>query len=323
MQRQKLVIALGGNALGKNPQEQISLVKKTAKTIAEFAKDDYDIIIGHGNGPQVGMINLAFDFASLNDKSVPSMPFAECGAMSQGYIGYHLQQAIQNELAKQRIFRPVCTVVTQVVVNQWDSAFLTPTKPVGIFYSKDQADRFAKEKGFVFVEDAGRGYRRVVPSPLPERIVELGLIKELADRGEIVITVGGGGIPIIEGIDGYQGVAAVIDKDLSCAKLATDIQADMLLILTAVDQVCVNYNTVSQRGLSYLSTEEAKKYIMEGQFAKGSMLPKVEACLTYLEACPQGKAMITSLENAPAALAGKTGTVIATSKVLEEYLVLA
>ncbi|WML29875.1 carbamate kinase [Neobacillus sp. OS1-32] len=310
MPRQKLVIALGGNALGNSPQEQLKLVKETAKTIASFAKEDFDIIIGHGNGPQVGMINLAFDVASLSDNMIPPMPFPECGAMSQAYIGYHLQQAIQNELAAQHINRTVCTLVTQVVVDEGDQAFKKPSKPVGIFYSREQAEKLAQEKGFKFVEDAGRGYRRVVPSPLPRKIVEMDLIKELASKGEIVITVGGGGIPVIEDENGYHGVAAVIDKDRSTAKVAIDVHADLFLILTAVDQVYINFNSPNQKGLSFISLKEAKDYIMEGQFAKGSMLPKIEACLSYLEACPSGQAMITSLEHAPAALAGKTGTVL-------------
>lgn len=306
----RLVLALGGNALGSTPETQLELVKNTAKTVADLLEAGYQVIIGHGNGPQVGMINLAMDLASSADEKIPYMPFPECGAMSQGYIGYHLQQAIRQELLSRKIEREVATVVTQVVVDRADRAFDHPTKPVGRFYTKEQADRLAEEKGFTFVEDAGRGYRRVVPSPAPQRIVELNVVRQLVDSGDVVITVGGGGIPVIETEAGLTGVAAVIDKDKSSAKLAEALEADMLVILTAVDRVCIHYNTPQQEELSSLTVQEAEKYIAEGQFAPGSMLPKVESCLQFVKAHPKGKALITSLERAKEALAGETGTII-------------
>lgn len=309
MERKRLVIALGGNALGNSPEEQLELVKETAKTIVDLA-EEYDVIIGHGNGPQVGMINNAMEFSSLNGGKTPYMPFPECGAMSQGYIGYHLTQSIQRELAKRKVAKEVACVVTQVVVDPQDPAFAKPTKPIGSFLTKEEAEKTAAEKGFIFVEDAGRGYRRVVPSPKPTKIVELKVVEQLVSLGDIVITVGGGGIPVVETKDGLKGVAAVIDKDRSSAKLALDVKADMLVILTAVDRVCINYNKPNQESLAEMNVEQAKQYIGEGHFAPGSMLPKVEACLEFVEATSNGVALITSLQRAKAALSGETGTII-------------
>ncbi|MDU2148130.1 MAG: carbamate kinase [Paeniclostridium sordellii] len=307
----RLVIALGGNALGSNPEEQLELVKQTAKTIVDLSEEGYNVIVGHGNGPQVGMINLAMDFASSNGANTPIMPFAECGSMSQGYIGYHLQQAIKNELDSRKINKNVATIVTQVVVDENDEAFKNLTKPVGMFYTKEEAEKISSEKGFTFVEDAGRGYRRVVASPQPQRIVELETVKQLVDNGTIVITVGGGGIPVIEKEDGsLHGVAAVIDKDKSSAKLAKDLDAKMLVILTTVDRVCINFNKPNQEELASINLEQATQYISQGHFAKGSMLPKVEACIDFVESTNNGKALITSLEKAKAALHGETGTII-------------
>lgn len=311
----RLVIALGGNALGNNAEEQLELVKHTAKTIVDLCEEGYNVIVGHGNGPQVGMINLAMDFAANNGANTPSMPFAECGSMSQGYIGYHLQQSIKNELRRRNINKNVATVVTQVVVDEKDEAFKNLTKPVGMFYSKEEAEKISSEKGYTFIEDAGRGYRRVVASPQPQKIVELETVKQLVDNGTIVITVGGGGIPVIEKVDGtLQGVAAVIDKDKSSAKLAKDLDAEMLVILTAVDRVCINFNKPDQEELASINLDEASKYIQEGHFAKGSMLPKVEACVDFVENSTSGKALITSLEKAKDALHGKTGTIICKEK---------
>lgn len=307
----KLVIALGGNALGNNPNEQLELVKETAKTIVDLSEEGYGVIVGHGNGPQVGMINLAMDFAANNGANTPSMPFAECGSMSQGYIGYHLQQSIKNELKKRNIKKNVATVVTQVVVDETDEAFKNLTKPVGMFYTKEEADKIAKDKGYSFIEDSGRGYRRVVASPHPQRIVELEIIKQLVNDGSIVITVGGGGIPVVEDVDGeLYGIDAVIDKDKSSAKLAKDIDAEMLVILTAVDRVCINFNKANQEELENINLELARKYMEESHFAKGSMLPKVEACVDFVESSVDGKALITSLKRAKDALHGKTGTLI-------------
>ncbi|MGG7164742.1 carbamate kinase [Clostridium ihumii] len=307
----KLVIALGGNALGKTPEEQLELVKHTATTIVDLAEDGYNVIVGHGNGPQVGMINLGMEFAANNGANTPAMPFAECGAMSQGYIGYHLQQSIGAELKRRNIKKDVVTIVTQVVVDEKDEAFKNLSKPVGMFYSKEEADKISKEKGFTFVEDSGRGYRRVVASPMPKRIVELDTVKNLVENGTIVITVGGGGIPVVEAEnESLRGVAAVIDKDKSSARLAKDLDAEMLLILTAVDKVSINFNKPSQKELDSMTIDEAEKYLKEGHFAKGSMLPKVEACLDFVKSVSNGKALITSLEKAKEALHGKTGTII-------------
>lgn len=308
---ERIVVALGGNALGNTPEEQLELVRHTAKTIVDLSEAGYEVIVGHGNGPQVGMINLAMEFSSTKGGNTPYMPFPECGAMSQGYIGYHLQQAIQRELKARNLQKECASVITQVVVDANDPGFKNPTKPVGSFYSKEEADKIAKEKGFIFVEDSGRGYRRVVPSPIPKRIVELKVIEQLVKNGDIVITVGGGGIPVVETADGLQGVAAVIDKDRSSALLAQDIGADKLIILTAVDRVCINFNKPDQKELPTMTLSEAEKYIGEKQFAPGSMLPKVQSCMEFVKNNTHGgQALITSLQKAALALKGETGTVI-------------
>jgi carbamate kinase len=307
----RIVVALGGNALGNTPEEQLELVRHTAKTIVDLAQDGYEVIVGHGNGPQVGMINLAMEFSCTKGGNTPYMPFPECGAMSQGYIGYHLQQAIQQELKARGVDKECAAIVTQVVVDENDPGFAKPTKPVGSFYTKEEADKIAAEKGFTFVEDAGRGYRRVVPSPIPQRIVELKVVEQLVKAGDIVITVGGGGIPVVETEQGLKGVAAVIDKDRSSALLAQSIGADMLIILTAVDRVCINYNKPDQKELPTMTLEEAEKYIEEKQFAPGSMLPKVQSCMEFVKNNTHGgTALITSLQKAKVALQGETGTII-------------
>ena len=306
----RLVIALGGNALGNTPAQQLELVKQTASTIVDLVEEGYDVVVGHGNGPQVGMVNLAFEFASNNKAGTPAMPFPECGAMTQGYIGYHLQQSIGRELKKRGINKPVATVVTQVEVSKEDKAFQNPTKPIGSFYTKEQADKIVAETGYTFVEDAGRGYRRVVPSPIPVSIVELEVVENLVKSGAIVITVGGGGIPVVKADGYYEGVAAVIDKDRASSRLALDLHADMLVILTAVDRVCINYKKENEQELSEMTVEEARKHIADKQFAPGSMLPKVESCIDYVEATENGQALITSLHRAKEALRGETGTVI-------------
>ena len=308
----RIVIALGGNALGNNPEEQLELVKNTAKAIVDLIKEGHEIMIGHGNGPQVGMINLAMEYASQEGANTPTMPFPECGAMSQGYIGYHLQQAIGNELKREGINKCCVTVVTQVVVDEHDPAFKNPTKPIGSFYTKEDAEKIEKEKGYTFVEDSGRGYRRVVASPKPVEIVESNVIEKIVATGNIVITVGGGGIPVIKNNNGeLKGVPAVIDKDSSSAKLAQDLAADMLIILTAVEKVAINFNKPDQKDLSSMTLEECEKYISEGHFAKGSMLPKVEACKKFVEESPKNAvAIITSLEKAAEAIRGETGTTI-------------
>ena len=307
----KIVIALGGNALGNSPEEQLSLLKDVAKIIVDLVKDGNKIVLTHGNGPQVGQILLAMDYASEGEVKTPIMPFPECGSMSQGYIGYQLQQSLQNELYRQGIYNNCVTLITQVLVDQNDSAFQNPTKPIGMFYSKKEADRISKEKGFQFVEDSGRGYRRVVPSPKPIDIIEKEAIKELIENNNIVICAGGGGIPVIrDSSDQLKGVAAVIDKDRTASLLASLVDADILLILTAVDKVSIHYNTPSQVDLNSMTIEEARKYIKDGEFANGSMLPKVEACIEFAEKDDSKYAIIGSLEKAFAAVNGKNGTII-------------
>lgn len=311
----KIVIALGGNALGNSSEEQLKLLENVSKIIAELVKDGNKIVLTHGNGPQVGQIFLAMDYSANGEVKTPTMPFAECGSMSQGYIGYQLQQCLQDEFERQKIRKNCATIITQVLVDPKDTAFQNPTKPIGKFYTKDDSLVIAKDKGYQFVEDAGRGYRRVVPSPKPIDIVEKNVIKLLVDNGIIVIAVGGGGIPVIktDKIELLQGVDAVIDKDNSAALLAREIDADILLILTAVDKVCINYNKENQQELDVLSVSDALKYIEEGQFAKGSMLPKVNACIEFVKDNPKKKAIIGSLEKASDAIKGKSGTLI-TSK---------
>lgn len=299
----RLVIALGGNALGNTPKEQQELVKNTAKAIADLAEQGHSIIIGHGNGPQVGMINLAFEKAA-DSGAAPPMPFPECGAMSQGYIGDHLSQAIRGELKERGIKREVSCIVTHVEVDKDDPAFKTPTKPIGSFITKEQAEDIAQKTGYTFIEDSGRGYRRVVPSPAPRSIVELETIKSLSDMGGIVIAVGGGGIPVVCEDGTYESVSAVIDKDLSCALLAKEVGADCLIILTAVDRVYINYGKENQQSLETITPGQAEKYIEDGQFGKGSMLPKVIACTEFAKT--GGKAIITSLENASRAFTDGT-----------------
>lgn len=305
----KVVVALGGNALGKSPEEQLKLVKNTASSLIGLIAAGNQVVISHGNGPQVGAINLGMNFAAEHGKTA-AFPFPECGAMSQGYIGYHLQQSLENELHKRWMNKSVATIVTQIAVDPHDPAFDNPSKPVGDFYSKEQADAIAKEKGYTFKEDAGRGYRQVVPSPLPKKIMELDSIKTLIDAGKLVIAGGGGGVPVIMTDEGLQGVPAVIDKDRSSALLAANISADKLIILTAVDHVYINYGKPDEQALKTLNVAEANQYMAEKQFAAGSMLPKIEACLSFVKGHPEREALITSLDGLDDALAGKVGTVI-------------
>ena len=308
----KIVIALGGNALGKNPHEQLELLSGVAKVIVDLVKEGNKIVLTHGNGPQVGQILMAMEYASNGEVKTPSMPFAECGSMSQGYIGYQLQQSVQDELERQHIKKSCATLITQVLVDSKDEAFQNPTKPIGMFYTKDEALNIEKEKGYVMVEDAGRGYRRVVPSPKPIDIIEKDIITQLVDNDNIVIAVGGGGIPVVRVDDKelLMGTDAVIDKDRSSALLAKQINADMLLILTAVEKVYINYNKQDQQALDEIDNIKALEYMQNNEFAKGSMLPKIEACLDFVENTTNTKAIITSLEKAHEALLGKTGTVI-------------
>jgi carbamate kinase len=308
--RDKIVVALGGNALGKTPQEQINLVKNTAKPIVDLIQHGHQVTLAHGNGPQVGMINLAMDTASKTAASTPEMPFPECGAMSQGYIGYHLQNAIREEMLGRNISKPVATVVTQVIVDKNDEAFVKPTKPIGAFYTEEEAQELITEKGFDMVEDAGRGYRRVVPSPLPIDVAEKEVVKTLVDNDCIVITVGGGGIPVVKDGNKLIGVPAVIDKDFASSKIAEILDADYLIILTAVEKVAINFGTKNEKWLDKLTLEEAQQYIDEGHFAPGSMLPKVKAAMMFASSKKGRKALITSLEKAEEGIEGKTGTLI-------------
>mgnify|MGYP000811950520 CR=1 FL=1 len=307
----RIVIALGGNALGKTAQEQLRLVTETARPIVDLIEAGNEVVVAHGNGPQVGMINLGLSTAAESGAIQGDMPFPECGAMSQGYIGYHLQNAIGNELAARGLQKDVATVVTQVLVDEADPAFQHPTKPVGAFYDKETAQRIAAQRGYTMVEDAGRGYRQVVPSPKPVDIVEKSAIQALFDSGNIVIAAGGGGIPVFT-TEGHhlKGAAAVIDKDLASERLSEDIDADALLILTAVEQVCLNYGKPDEERLSRITVADCERYIEQKHFAPGSMLPKIQAAMRFASSKPGRRAIITSLDKAVDALAGKAGTVI-------------
>lgn len=305
-----IVVALGGNALGNNPIEQLELVRHTATNVADLIQGGHQVTIVHGNGPQVGMINNAFDAAHNHVGSTPLMPLPECGAMSQGYIGYHLQNAIKNALLERRIDKEVVTVVTQTIVAEDDSAFAHPSKPIGSFYDKATAERLSKERNLPVVEDSGRGYRFVVASPKPIGFVEERSLRTLIDSGTVVIAAGGGGIPVVKRDDGYHGVPAVIDKDRSSAALAQVINADIFVILTAVDRVMLHFGTPEQRALDKITITEAKRFIAEGHFAKGSMLPKVEAAIEFVSNQPNNQAIIASLEQAASAIKGKTGTIV-------------
>ena len=302
----RYVVSLGGNALGNNSEEQKKALVKVAEAITDLIIDNNEVAIVHGNGPQVGMINLAFE----TSKETPNMPFPECGAMSEGYIGYHIQNALYNSLNQKGINKTVCTVVTQVLVDPNDPLFLNPSKPIGSFYAKEEADKVAEEKGYIMKEDAGRGYRRVVPSPLPIDIIEKEAIKSLMKAGQVVICAGGGGIPVIKKDNRLEGMAAVIDKDYASSKLADLIDADYLVILTAVDNVCINYHKDSEMKLDKVSTSELEKYLGEGHFAKGSMYPKVQACINFVKSGKNKTAIIASLDNAKEAFKEKAGTII-------------
>lgn len=310
--KEKLIIALGGNALQSGKAEptaeaQLAVVKQTCEHIAGISQRGYEIAVVHGNGPQVGRILLASETAK---DVTPAMPFDVCGAMSQGYIGYHLQQSLKYALNIRNKNIPVVTLATQMVVEKADPAFENPTKPIGPFYSEAEAKEVESTKGYTMKEDAGRGWRRVVASPLPRKIVEIDAIKQLWDS-TIVIACGGGGIPVIEKADGtMEGVAAVIDKDFAAELLAEQVDADALMILTEVEKVAINFNKPNQENLSAMSLADAAKYCEEGQFAPGSMLPKVQAAMKFVRANPDKRAIITSLDKAIDALEGKTGTVV-------------
>lgn len=296
----KIVIALGGNALGNSPKEQLKLVEESAKPIVDLIEEGHNIIVSHGNGPQVGMIK----------SNIPEMPFSESTAMSQGYIGYHLQNAIRNELKKRNINKSVGTVITQVLVDKDDIALKNPTKPIGKFYTEGEANKIAEETGFIFKEDSGRGYRRVVPSPKPVDIVEKDIISTMVENEYLVIAVGGGGIPVYEDGNKLIGIDGVIDKDFASAKLAEKLDADYLIILTAVDKVAINFGKDDEKWLSELDIDKINKYIEEEHFAPGSMLPKIEAAKEFALSKKGRKCLITSLEKAAEGIKGETGTIV-------------
>ncbi len=302
----RYVVSLGGNALGNNAEEQKKALIKVAEAITDLIINNNEVAIVHGNGPQVGMINLAFE----TSKETPNMPFPECGAMSEGYIGYHIQNALYNSLKEKGVNKTVCTVVTQVLVDPNDPLFLNPSKPIGSFYSKEEAEKIAEEKGYIMKEDAGRGYRRVVPSPLPVDIIEKESIKALLNNGQVVICAGGGGVPVINKDNRLEGVAAVIDKDYASSKLADLINADYLVILTAVDSVSINFRKPDEKKLENVSIKELEQYLKEGHFAKGSMYPKVEASINFVKSGKNKTAIIASLDNAKEAFKLKAGTII-------------
>ena len=309
----RIVIALGGNALGKNLPEQAIAVQNTARAIVDLLEQGNEVVVVHGNGPQVGMIANAMTELTRSDpeKYIPC-PLSVCGAMSQGYIGYDLQNALREEMECRGINHGVTTVLTQVEVDQNDPAFANPTKPIGSFMTLEEAEDLKKNRGYDFVEDAGRGYRRVVASPKPKRIVELDTIECLVDHDHVVVCCGGGGIPVIQtGVHNHlKGAAAVIDKDFAAELLAESLDADYLVILTAVEKVAVNFGKPDQLWLDELTPAEAREYIGQGQFAPGSMLPKVEACVKFAESKPGRNALITLLDRAADGIAGKTGTVV-------------
>lgn len=311
----RVVVALGGNALGNTPSEQLKLLQHTAVNLAAMVKEGVNVIITHGNGPQVGVIDEAFVVASKDKKSqVPFMPLADCNAMSQGYIGAQLTCALMNEFRAQDIMRNVADVPTHVVVDADDPAFKHYQKPIGAFMTEDEAKAFAKATGCQVGPDSGRGWRRMVPSPVPQDIVELETVRDLMEDGCVTVAAGGGGVPVVMKNGAYEAVDAVIDKDLVSSMLAWKIHADMLIILTAVEKVYLNFNKPDQKPLDTMTTEEARAYMAQGQFAPGSMLPKVEACVKFVEAHPGGRALITSLGHAAEGLRGETGTTITSTE---------
>ena len=306
----RIVLALGGNALGKNLPDQMAAAKRTARALVDLIEEDNEIVIVHGNGPQVGMIQNAMTELVRSDpeRYIPC-PLSVCVAMSQGYIGYDLQNALREELLNRGIVQGVATVLTQVEVDPEDPAFLTPTKPIGAFMTEAEAERMVKERSYTVMEDAGRGWRRVVASPEPKDIVEIDTIRSLVETNHTVVACGGGGIPVFR-TQGYhlKGAAAVIDKDFAAAQLAIQLDADCLIILTAVEKVAIHFNRPDVQWLDTLTVEEARNYIAQNQFAVGSMLPKVEACLRFVQSAPGREALITHLDKARDGVAGKTGT---------------
>jgi carbamate kinase len=312
MNKKLAVVAIGGNAVnrpGESPtaENMIKAVRTTASYLADMVQMGYSLIVTHGNGPQVGNILIQQDLAK---DTIPPFPMDLCGSMTQGYLGYMIAQELHNIFIERKIKKEVCTVVSQVVVNENDDGFKNPSKPVGPFYSAEYANKMHTEKGWTVKEDSGRGWRKVVPSPIPEDVIEKDAIKNLIEKDYIVIAVGGGGIPVVRQSNGMlKGVEAVIDKDRASALLAGIMNADELIILTAVEKVCLNYNKPDQKELDTLTLAQAQEYISQGHFAKGSMLPKIQACVDFVR--NTGKpALITDMEKLKDALAGKTGTKI-------------
>lgn len=307
---ERIVIALGGNALGKNLPEQMAAVKHTAKAIVDLIEAGYEVVVSHGNGPQVGMINTAMTTLSREDPSHPMAPMSVCTAMSQGYIGYDLQNSLREEMLDRGIHKGVATILTQVEVDPEDPAFQNPTKPIGTFMTKAEAEEM-RRRGNAVMEDAGRGWRRCVASPLPRSIIEIETIRTLVEAGQVVVAAGGGGIPVYPtGRNHLKGAGAVIDKDFASELLAEELNADVLIILTAVEKVAVNFGKPEQTWLDRMTPAEASRYAAEGQFAPGSMLPKVQAAARFAESRPGRRALITLLEKAGAGIAGETGTTI-------------
>ena len=307
--KKRIVIALGGNALGNTLPEQMAAVKITAKAIVDLIEEGCEVVVAHGNGPQVGMINNAMAALSRENPNQPNTPLSVCVAMSQAYIGYDLQNALREELLNRGIDDiPVATMVTQIRVDEADPAFQNPSKPIGHFMTKEQALHAEEAYGYVMKEDAGRGYRRVVASPKPAEIIEIGAIRSLVNDGQLVIACGGGGIPVTLQGNHLKGASAVIDKDFASCLLAKELDADFLIILTAVEKVAINFGKPEEKWLDELNTAQAKQYISEGHFAPGSMLPKVEAAVEFAESKPGRTALITLLEKAKDGILGKTGT---------------
>ena len=302
-----IVVALGGNALGESLAEQMAAVKTTARSIVDLIEQGHRVVVTHGNGPQVGMIDLAFESAAMTQAHTPHLPMSVCVALSQGYIGYDLQNALREELLDRGLHVPVATLITQVIVDEHDPAFRDPTKPIGSHFARAEAEAMMRN-GYVMKEEAGRGFRRVVASPKPLDVVEKEAVMALIRAGQLVITVGGGGIPVYRQANHLKGASAVIDKDLASAKLAEMIDADLLIILTAVEKVALYFGTPQQRWLDRLSVDEARRYLREGHFAKGSMLPKVEAAVDFAASRPGRTTLITDLTKAREGIEGRTGT---------------
>lgn len=307
--KKRIVIALGGNALGNTLPEQMAAVKVTSKAIVDLIEEGCEVVVTHGNGPQVGMINNAMIALTHEDAQQPNTPLSVCVAMSQAYIGYDLQNALREELFNRGITDiPVATMITQVRVNEDDPAFNNPSKPIGKFFNEEQAKMMEEKYGYIMKEDAGRGYRRVVASPKPAEIIEIGTIRTMVESGDLVIACGGGGIPVTRQGNHLKGASAVIDKDFASCLLAQELDADFLFILTAVEKVAINFGKPNEQWLEDLTVEEAKKYMEEGHFAPGSMLPKVQAAVDFASSKEGRTALITLLEKSKDGIQGKTGT---------------